>query len=289
MSETQTNFGEPIQKNPLVNYFRQPKIFVRLPSQGKFYPNGCLDVSQTSEYAVYAMTARDELMFKTPDALMNGQATVEVIKSCVPSIKDPWKMPSIDVDAVLVAIRVATYGQDMDVSASCPSCNEINDYEFNLVNYLTQLNSFNFVSKIDIGPLTINIRPYSYYETTKTALKAMEQQKILEIVNDNKLSDEEKVDQFSASFVKLTELTVDVICGCISSIDTPEGSVSDLKLIKEFINNAPSDVFNAVNNHVMSMKNEIESKTQTAVCQHCAHEYTISLTMDQSNFFAVRS
>jgi hypothetical protein len=63
------------------------------------------------------MTAKDELMLKTPDALMNGQATVEVIKSCVPSIKNPWHMPSIDIDTILIAIRIATYGENMEFSS----------------------------------------------------------------------------------------------------------------------------------------------------------------------------
>ena len=66
-------------KNPLANWFRQPKIYVKLPSQGRFYPDGTLDVSTTEEYPVYSMTAKDELMFKTPDALITGQASVEVI------------------------------------------------------------------------------------------------------------------------------------------------------------------------------------------------------------------
>ena len=30
----------------------------------------------------------DEITFKTPDALLNGQATVDVIQSCIPNIKD---------------------------------------------------------------------------------------------------------------------------------------------------------------------------------------------------------
>jgi len=102
---------QPIKKaNPLANYFRQPKMYMRLPSHGQFYPEGALDTSEIDEYPVYAMTAKDELMFKTPDALMNGQATVEVIKSCIPAIKNPWQMPSLDLDAVLIAIRIATYG-----------------------------------------------------------------------------------------------------------------------------------------------------------------------------------
>jgi len=275
--------------NPLANYFRQPKIFIRLPSGGEFYAQGSLDNSTNNEYAVYAMTAKDELLFKTPDALLNGQATVEVIKSCIPAIKDPWKMPSIDVDACLVAIRVATYGQSMEVTAKCPSCNHVNDYEFDLVNYLNQMNNFRFVPEIPVEPLIVHIRPYNYYETTRTSIKAIEQQKIFEIVNDTTIEDEEKIEKFSQSFLKLTEMTVDVVSGCIAKIESPEGIVEDRKSIDDFINNANSDVFNKVNDHVQAMRNEIESKTQKVLCAECNHEYTISLTMDQSNFFAVRS
>ena len=275
--------------NPLANYFRQPKIYIRLPSEGEFYPPGSLDVSANGEYAVFAMTAKDELLFKTPDALMNGQATIEVIKSCVPSIKDPWKMPSIDVDAVLVAIRIATYDKNMDIGAKCPECNNLNEYEFNLLTYLEQMNNFKYDSKINADPLIVTIRPYNYQETTKAAIKAIEQQKIFQIVNDDSLSEEEKLDKFGLSFLKLTELTVEVICGCIASIETPEGVVSDQAQIKDFINNSPSDIFNKINDHVSAMRNDIEMKTQTVACTECNHQYQISITMDQSNFFAVRS
>lgn len=289
MSNLQDNTEIKLKSNPLFNYFRQPKIYLKLPSGGKFYPEGSLDVSTTGEYPVYAMTAKDELILKTPDALLNGQATVELVKSCIPSIKDPWKMPSIDLDAALMAIRVASYGKDMEVSANCPSCNHQNDYIFDILNYLERLQGFEFENQIDVGPLKINIRPYDYKESTKAAIKAIEQQRIFATVTDETLSDEEKLEKFGRSFVKLTELTVDVVCGCIVSIETPEGIVSDKTMIEEFINNTTSEIFNKINDHVMEMKNKIELKTQQVACGECKHQYDISITMDQSNFFAVRS
>jgi hypothetical protein len=33
------------KKNPLTSFYRQPKIYVKLPSKGEFYPPGSLDVS----------------------------------------------------------------------------------------------------------------------------------------------------------------------------------------------------------------------------------------------------
>lgn len=271
--------------NPLSNYFRQPKMYLRLPSHGKFYPEGSLDVSAIDEYPVYAMTAKDELLFKTPDALMNGQATVSVIKSCIPAIKDPWLMPSLDLDACLVAIRIATYGENMDVTAQCPNCNTINDLVMNLVNFLDGVSNFQYEDTLEVGPLVIRIRPYSYQELSKTAIKTLEQQKIFAIVNDDSISDEVKLEKFGTSFLKLTEMTVDVIAGCIDSISTPDGTVTDQTMIKDFIENTTSEIFNTINDHVNKMKDSMKMQSQLVKCTNCSHEWNVNMEMDQTNFF----
>jgi len=289
MPEQQANpIAEAVKtaSNPLSNYFRQPKMYLRLPSQGRFYPEGSLDKSSIDEYPVFAMTAKDELLFKTPDALMNGQATVSVIKSCIPAIKDPWQMPSLDLDACLVAIRIATYGENMEVSATCPSCQTVSDFLMNLIGYLDSVSQFVYEDTLQIDSLTIKIRPYSYKEISKTAIKTLEQQKIFAIVNDEKISDEEKLERFGASFLKLTEMTVDVICGCIDSISTPQGIVSDQAIIKDFIENTTSEIFNTIKDHVDRMKESMKIKTQNVTCPSCSHQWDVSLEMDQTNFFA---
>jgi len=282
---------QPPQKpvNPLANYYRQPKIYVRLPSKGQFYPEGALDVSETDEYAVYAMTAKDELMLKTPDALMNGQSTVEVIKSCVPAIQNPWLMPNTDLDAVLIAIRVATYGEKMDINVKCPSCNHTNEYEIDLISYMQNLTSFNYDNLVVVDPLEIYIRPYTYKEVTKTAIKALEQEKIFAIINDRTMSDEEKIEEFGLSFAKLTDLTVGLVTESIEKIVTPEGEVTDRKLIADFIKNAPKEIYSAVQERLDQLKKNLEIKAHDVKCSECSHTFTTTVTFDQSNFFAVRS
>jgi hypothetical protein len=237
MNELQNNAPQQPQRNPLASWFRQPKLYVKLPSQGKYYPAGTLDASSNEEYPVFAMTAKDELMFKTPDALISGQATVEVIKSCIPAILDPWKMPSIDLDFALIAIRIATYGEKMEVGAHCPHCDHQNSYDLDLGAWFARFGSFDYNDKIDIDPLEVWVRPYSYQEVTRTSFKTLEQQRIFSIINDETMSDEDKVQKFGESFVKITQLTVDVIADCIAKIVTPDGDVTDKKMIAEFIRN----------------------------------------------------
>lgn len=275
--------------NPLTKYFRQPKIYIRLPSNGEFYPPGALDKSANDEYAVYAMTAKDELIMKTPDALLSGQSTVEVIKSCVPAIKDPWKMPTLDVDTVLLSIRIATYGENMDVSSTCPNCETSNDYVINLTELLGKVSKLSYEPIIVIDELTVHIRPYSYQEMSKTALKTFEQQRIFQVINNDDLDNEKKLSMFNESFLKLTELTVDIIAGCIRQIDTPDGSVSDIKMIKDFIDNCPKDIFDRLQNHIKQMKTNNELAPMSVKCTSCSHDYQQPIAMDQSSFFGSRS
>ena len=282
------NQNQP-KKNPLLNFYRQPKIYVRLPSKGEFYEPGSLDLSENGEYPVYAMTAKDELLFKTPDALLNGTSTVELIKSCIPAILNPWVMPNIDLDFALIAIRIATYGDKMDVGTNCPHCDAENSYDMDLTAWLEIFNNFIYNTNIVVDPLTVHVRPYTYKEVTKTALKSMEQQRIFQVINDDTLSDETKLEKFGASFLKLTELTVDVIADCITAIDTPDGSVSDKAMIKEFISNCSKDIFQKIQDHVIQMKELIEFKAQNVTCGECSKPFSLPVTMDQSNFFAVKS
>lgn len=288
-----SNTNQPIQtigpSNPLARFYRQPKLYVKLPSKGRFYPNGTLDVSGNEEYAVFAMTAKDELMFKTPDALLSGQSTVEIIKSCIPAIKDPWQMPSIDMDFCLMAIRVATYGSSMEINAVCPKCGDNNPYEIDLTNWMGKFSQFDYPDTVSVDPLTIHIRPYSYKEVTKTALKSMEQQRLVNIATDDSISDEEKLERFNKGFVTLTALTVEVIANCITKIETPDGPTSDLAQIREFISNCSTEVFNTLSSHITNIKNEIELPPQHVKCTGCENEYDVPVAMDQSNFFGARS
>ena len=115
---------EQIQ-NPLSAYFRAPKLWTNIPSSGKFYDADVITIPESGEFAIYPMTTKDELVLKNPDALLNGEAVATLIKSCVPEVKQPKKLFSADVDALLIAIRGASGGDLVEVNAECPECKTI--------------------------------------------------------------------------------------------------------------------------------------------------------------------
>ena len=280
------------QNNPLKKYFRQPKIYLRLPSKGRFYPLGTLDLPDNGEVAVYPMTAKDELMIKTPDALLNGSATVDVIKSCIPSIKDPWKMPSIDSDAVLIAIRLATYGEKLEITTKVPVIGDERVYQIDLRTLLDQLISFDFDQYVPItDELTVELRPLTYKEFTENSSRTFEEQRIFRIVNDESIPEDQKLQAFSNSFKKLTDLTIDLVLNSVVAIDTPEGKVSDKRMIRDFFNNSDNTVFDKILKHLQSLREGYSIKPLKVVSppddveKGAPEQFEVPITFDQSTFF----
>lgn len=280
------------QANPLSKYFRQPKLFASLPSNGKFYPAGALETTETGEYPIYSMTAKDELTMKTPDALLNGQATVELIKSCVPNIKDPWNLPSIDLDALLIAIRLATYGETMSLQVKTPVTGEEKEMSVNLRDILDNFANIEFEDVVQSGEMTVYLRPLTYQEFTKSALKTFEQQRIFNIVNDEQISDEDKLQAFTNSFAKLTDLTVDMMANHISAIEIGDTRVDNKQHIDEFMKNADKSFYSVIQEHLDSQKIKftiqplVASATPEEIEQGVPATYEVPVTFDQSNFFA---
>jgi hypothetical protein len=277
--------------NPLQKYFRQPKVYLILPSNGEYYPQGSIDLLENNEYPVFAMTAKDEMIIKTPDALLNGQATVDIIQSCIPNIKDAWSMPSLDIDAALVAIRIATYGEAMTISTTTPVTNEEKDFELDLKVVLQNLISAKFNPMLTHNGLTIMLRPLSYKEYTAVNLKSFEEQRIFNIVNNNELDEKDKLSAFQESFKRLTNLTVDSLKRSIKTIETEGEVVANHAFISEFIDNADKDTFDAVKQHLEKQREAFEIKplvvdaTDEELALGVPATYHIPITFDQSNFF----
>lgn len=286
------NLNNPGSANPLKKYFRQPKLYISLPSGGNFYARNAIELPENGEVAVYSMTAKDELILKTPDALLNGQATVDVIQSCIPDIKDAWGMPGIDLDACLIAIRLATYGEMMSLKIKTPVTGDEQVMGVDLRQLLDQFANIEYNNVIELPEMTIYVRPLSYREITKGALKTFEEQRIFNIVNDDRISDEDKLQAFTNSFVKLTELTVDMMASSIAAIEIENEQVTDKKFIDEFIRNADKQFFESVQHHLenekkkFSIKPLIAQATPEEIAKGVPATYEVPITFDQANFFA---
>ncbi len=274
--------------NPLAKHFRQPAIYISLPSRGAYWEPGSLDLPESGEFAVYPMTTKDEITLRTPDALMNGQGVVEVIQSCIPAIRNAWKMPSVDTDVTLMALRIASYGHQMDFEGTCPKCEETHSYGMDLRNLMSTIKCPDYNRLMDLQAVNIKFRPQSYLQTTQSGQAQFELQRYEKLMQSFKDDDiEEKTKLAGQQVRRLNELAIDILTNSTEYIIDIESSVKiDRKeYIKEFYNNIDSKVINEINEWLGELMKDSNPKLQKVNCQGCGEEIELQIIFDYANFF----
>jgi hypothetical protein len=275
--------------NPLKQFFRQPAIYIRLPSGGRFWPPGSLDLPQNGELPVLPMTAADEITYRTPDALFNGQAVVDVIQSCIPAIRNAWHMPGVDLNPILVAIRIASYGHEMEIGTACPACGTDADFSLDLRSVLDQMRAPDYSNTLQQGDLEITFHPMSYEQQNASNLEQFESQQIMRSVPDSGLSEQEKIRQMSELMKTVTRLTIRALTASVASVRTPTALVTDPTHIQEWLENCDRALFTEIRNHAVKLRTDTELRPMSLTCRNCQHQYEQGLTLDMANFFELAS
>ena len=275
-----------MDSNPLSKYFRQPSIYIRLPSGGRFWNEGALDMPINNEIPVLPMTMRDEITLKTPDALMNGAGVVSVIQSCCPNIKDAWNMPSIDIDYVLIAIRIASIGHAMDFDSKCPHCGEENSHSVDLRSLLDKIVCPDYTTKVEYGNLKFKIKPQPYFGKDRGNQIEFEEQKMMAALNAADLEDDVRATHIQKSMERIIKLGIDNVVDSTEYVELDDGTiVSSPVFIKEFYTNAPRDLLNEVQTTILATNKEAALKPLETNCTVCEKKYSIPLEFNYSNFF----
>jgi hypothetical protein len=273
-----------IQNNPLKQYFRRPAIYLKLPSGGTMYSPSVLTIPESGELAVYPMTAIDEISAKTPDALYNGTALVDIIKSCIPDIKDPWAINSIDLDAILIAIRSAAGGNDMSVSSECPSCKELAEYAVNLIGILGQLKSADYNEELILNELSIKFRPLTYKEMNDAGTGQIEAQRMF-ILLEKEEDETVRMKKTQQALKFITDITMRILSQTITHIKTPNAFVEEREYILDYLQNCDRDTYIAIREYNTNLKAQTEIKPLKIKCIHCQHDYEQPFTLNTSDFF----
>lgn len=273
-----------IENNPLKQYFRRPSIHIKLPSGGKYYDSGVLSIPPTGELPVYPMTAIDEITAKTPDALFNGTAVTDIIKSCLPDIKDPWLLNNVDLDAVLIGVRVASNGSEMELESTCPACNTTSNYGINLFNTLSTLRPGDYDKPLQVNDLSIKFKPLTYRSMNEAGLGQFEIQRAFASIEQS-TDDTERTKRSQEALKSVTKLTIKILTEAIEYIETPTSRVDEKKFIEEFLSNCDKNTYVTVRDHNAELKAKSEIQPLKMQCVECKHEYEQQFTLSATDFF----
>ena len=108
--------------NPLMDFARKVECSIKIPSQGLWYDEDMIEFNSIGEVNIMPMLPNDELNIVNPESLISGDSIISLIKSCCPSVKSPGDLYYPDVNALLLGIRKATYGNELTQTGICPKC-----------------------------------------------------------------------------------------------------------------------------------------------------------------------
>lgn len=273
-----------IEHNPLRQYFRRPSIYIKLPTGGTQYGPTVITLPENGELPVFPMTAIDEITLKTPDALYNGSAVGDVIKSCIPNIKDPWKLSSVDIDAILIAIRTASEGNKIEIETACPACSETSKYDINIVGCLQDINPVKYNDELELEEISIKFKPLTFKEVNEISLKQIEMQRIMFQLDQMQESDE-KNKKTSDAIKKINEITLFALSKSVEYIKTSSVFVDKYEYIEDFIKNCDRMTFEKIKDYSLDLKKSTEIKPLKIQCPHCSHNYEQQFTLNMSDFF----
>lgn len=283
--------------NPLLEGLKLPGRIFQLPSKGLFYTNGELSPEiKDGIVHVRPMSALDEINMKNADQLFSGSAVETVFRKCVQGIEKPDQLLAKDVDALMIYLRVVTYGPsyefaarhnchipahlmlDKDVEPSDEIKEELKQYfsEFRREHsYAADVEQI--MAKIKyLDPTTLEdaytVNLPEYNQVVK--LRPNQYQQVLAIVRKN----QNKTD---ISVAEQQENLILLLLGVIESIN----GVTDEAFIKEWAEQIQPSAVNRIGDKIENVDEWGAEMRWTCKCKDCGETFTVDIPINPVSFF----
>lgn len=279
MRNNEERFGPPIMEDnasaasqqaaPTTNglEFVSPTEFVDLPSKGKFYPEGHpLHGKDTLE--IKFMTAKEEDILTSKSLLKKGVAIDRMLQNLiVDKTVRLGHLLSGDKNAILIAARISGYGPDYSVKMACPSCEEKQEFSFDL-------SSLKHKDISDLEDLQLERTKRETFVYTLPRTKAKVEFRLLTS------EDEAQMTQEMLRAKKQENASTDQIKRVVISVN----GIEDRLQLKHFIENMPAADARFLRAAIRRSTPDVDM-SQTFVCASCDHEEEVEVPLTTEFFW----
>lgn len=255
--------------NPLLEPLKLPGRVLQLPSKGLFYTNGEMSEDVVgAEVHVRAMSAVDEIYLKNPDQLFNGHAIKKVTENSIPEILKPMQLLSKDVDALVLFLRLVTYGPMFDVTAN-HGCEKGKEHSYSVdLEAMVQRMKFidettikdSLIAKTSTGQV-VQLRPALYTD-------------VMSIVQRNQTRTELSLDQQKQNMI-------DMLMTVTQNVD----GIEDRAMIEEWYCSLSRPEIMRVLSRFDTIEDWGVDNTVTCICKDCGAEFVLDVPIDPVSFF----
>lgn len=280
-----------IMTNPLMKYHVQPGIFVKLPSEGRFYGTQP-QMTADGEVEIHAMNAIDELQMQNPDGLLNNEALFKVIERCVPSIPKPREIPKPDLDVILLGLKIATYGETTELEPVCEKCGYEGAYDIDLLRILTGAKSIEGDTSVDIGELKVNIKPYTVDSEQKLLEIMVSIQRLANDLDRRSTGNESDLELIATLEKEMSERVQEsaievfnVASAAVADVVTPDTVITEREYIDEWLAAIKGPEYKIIRDAIQNLSESVVDTNVSFECRECGHKNTLDVELDPASFF----
>ena len=205
---------------------------------------------------------------KNPDQLYSGNAVNKVLPRCIEHVAKPLELASKDVDAIMVFLRIVTFGPMYDITTkhTCTNAKE-HTYQINLDEIAESIKYIDPNDLDDIFSVTLKNGQHIKLSPTKYST-------ILNVVKKAQNKTELTVEEELAGMYELLE-------NVIISVD----GITDRAKISEWIRIIPSRYLQQISDKLESIDDWGVNMDKTLICPDCGEPMTITLPLNPVYFF----
>lgn len=256
--------------NQLLDKLKMPGRIFQLPSRGLLYSNGELASNITdAELHIQPMNAFDEITLKNPDLLFSGKALDPVFNACIPGILKPTELLGKDVDAIMLYLRLVTYGPSYEVLAN-HNCEHGSTHAYT-VNLEEMLNNIKY-----LDPTTFNDKFLVVLDNgQKVHLSPSKYSQIISLLQANEGKKTLTVEDIKSN-IHMNLMSI------IISVD----DITDKNKIAEWIHAVPAGYVKKIAEKIESLNDWGLDLSLNIKCRDCGQDFPIDLPINPISFFS---
>lgn len=253
-------------QNPLTAKLKLPGRTFQLPSRGALYNNGEV-TTEEGEVHVHPMSALTEIDLKNPDLLFNGKAIEAVCAECVPEIKKPTELFGRDIDALMLFLRLVTYGPNFEISLK-HTCQDAKQHSYT-VDLESLLSEIRYLDPTQVPN----------YEVTLPNAQVVKLQPV-------RFAHMIKLFQLNAGKTELTpdDVKSNIVQNLLNLIVSVDG-ISERKLIEDWIKKLTTPMQNRITEQLEKMNEWGPKQTVELTCKDCGEKMNVELPLNPVSFF----
>jgi hypothetical protein len=257
--------------------FSVPTEFVDLPSKGLYYPENH-PLHGVDSVEIKHMTAKEEDILASESLIRKGVAIDRMLQSLL--IDNNLKVKDLlvgDKNALTVAARITGYGTEYTTRVTCPACNTVQEFEFDLEEQTTigaafdrdQLNeSLEGVEMTSNGTFLVELPKSGLTVELKMLTGA----------------DEEKLEKFQKQKAKNNNGQSSLLTDTMKSIIIAVDKITERDQINNFVENMPALDSRYLRGIYQQLVPNIDM-TQEFSCKKCDHTQALEVPVTTDFFW----